>query len=154
MVFKKILVPVDFSRGSVMTVSKVSELAKQLSSKLILLFVEIDPMVGIPQQEHLAEIGPPLRIAMDKFEHTYQERLKKTYDPQVKGVETEFLVVRGNPAMEIAQQAEKLGADIIIMPLRSSTLFKKLVLGSTTDHVLKTAPCPVLVLPPPPVVLS
>ena len=72
----------------------------------------------------------------------------------MKGIEAEFLVVRGNPAMEISQQAEKLGADMIIMPLRSSSLFKKLVLGSTTDHVLKTAPCPVLVLPPPPVVLS
>jgi nucleotide-binding universal stress UspA family protein len=53
----------------------------------------------------------------------------------------------GKPAAEIVTSATELGADLIVMAHRSQSDTGLLSLGSTTDKVLRTADCPVLVVP-------
>lgn len=52
----------------------------------------------------------------------------------------------GNPAMEITQYAEEIGAELIIMPSHGRTGIQHFALGSVAERVVRIASCPVLVL--------
>ncbi|MDP2327418.1 MAG: universal stress protein [Dehalococcoidia bacterium] len=49
----------------------------------------------------------------------------------------------------IVRVARERGAQIIVISSRRASGFRGLVLGSVTQHVLRLAPCPVLVVQPP-----
>ena len=53
-------------------------------------------------------------------------------------------VGRLEPAEEILDAADKLGAALIVLGIRRRTPVGKLLLGSTAQRVLLQAPCPVL----------
>lgn len=55
---------------------------------------------------------------------------------------------RGAPAETIVERARGGGFTFIVMATRGNTGLKRMVLGSVTDHVVRSAPCPVVVVPP------
>jgi nucleotide-binding universal stress UspA family protein len=59
-----------------------------------------------------------------------------------------YAVVFGNAAPEIVEAADSMGADLIVMGTRGLSGATRLVLGSTTEHVLRKAGVPVLAVPP------
>ena len=68
------------------------------------------------------------------------------------GVSAEFLtpaIRLGGPAHVIAEIAESLKADLIVVGSRGHSLISKVVLGSVPIRLLQVAPCPVLVVPLP-----
>lgn len=53
--------------------------------------------------------------------------------------------VRGHePADEVVDLAEELGAELIVIGMRHRTTVGKFLLGSTAQRILMDAPCPVL----------
>ncbi len=58
-----------------------------------------------------------------------------------------FTVLSATPYAEIVKEAEKIGADLIVMGRRGKTGLKKLLIGSVTKRVIGQAPCSVLVVP-------
>jgi nucleotide-binding universal stress UspA family protein len=54
----------------------------------------------------------------------------------------------GEPYIELIKYAKEYGIDMIILGVRGHTLWDKLMVGSTTDRVIREAPCPVLAVPP------
>lgn len=58
------------------------------------------------------------------------------------------LVERGDPAEQIVARARDGEFDFIVMATRGNAGLKRMVLGSVTDEVVRTAPCPVVVVPP------
>ena len=58
----------------------------------------------------------------------------------------DFRVVIGKPLDEIVKAAEASVADLIIMSTHGYTGLKHAFLGSTTETVVRHAPCPVLTL--------
>lgn len=54
-------------------------------------------------------------------------------------------VVIGDPARAIVDHANEIGATVIVMGSRGHGGFRRAVLGSVSDHVIRHAPCPVLV---------
>jgi nucleotide-binding universal stress UspA family protein len=57
-----------------------------------------------------------------------------------------FSVLVGHPAEQVIVQAEKEGADLIVLGHRGKKLFERLRLGSVSKQVLHYAHCPVLVV--------
>lgn len=55
------------------------------------------------------------------------------------------VVLRGDPAASLVQHAEEVGASAIVMGTRGRGGLKRAVLGSVSDHVIRHAPCPVIV---------
>jgi len=51
----------------------------------------------------------------------------------------------GEPAEEIVDYARLEQVDLIVMGSRGLSPIKELLLGSVSDKVLRTAPCPVLI---------
>ncbi len=56
--------------------------------------------------------------------------------------------IGGKPAKEILALAEELGADLILIGTHGRTGLPRLVMGSTAEHVVREAGCPVLVVRP------
>lgn len=52
----------------------------------------------------------------------------------------------GDPGHEIAQTAEDLKADLIVLPSHGRTGIARVLIGSTAERVVRMAHCPVLVL--------
>lgn len=55
-------------------------------------------------------------------------------------------LVAGNPANGVVELAERLGVELVVMPSLGRTGIARLALGSTSERVVRLAPCPVLVL--------
>jgi universal stress protein A len=52
----------------------------------------------------------------------------------------------GVPDLDIVRAARELAVDLIVMVTHGRTGLEHLILGSVTEHVIREAPCPVLVL--------
>jgi len=54
----------------------------------------------------------------------------------------------GEPYRELIKYAKESEIDMIVLGVRGHTLLEKLTVGSTTDRVIRDAPCPVLAVRP------
>jgi nucleotide-binding universal stress UspA family protein len=64
------------------------------------------------------------------------------------GLSPELVADEGRPHEAIVKCATGLPADIIVIGTHGRTGVSRLLLGSVTEKVLRTAPCPVLTVPP------
>jgi nucleotide-binding universal stress UspA family protein len=55
-------------------------------------------------------------------------------------------IVVGHPAEQLIHRTETEQADLIIVGRRGTSLFQKIMLGSTSERVLRYAHCPVLLV--------
>jgi nucleotide-binding universal stress UspA family protein len=53
----------------------------------------------------------------------------------------------GDPASVLLRIAENLGADVLVVGRRGSSLVERLMLGSVADRLAHEATCPVLIVP-------
>lgn len=53
----------------------------------------------------------------------------------------------GDPATQIVEVAREIGATLIAMPCHGRKSVERMLLGSVSEHVVRFAPCPVLVFP-------
>ncbi len=56
------------------------------------------------------------------------------------------LIEPGDPADVICRTAERLGSDVIVVGSHGRTGFSRMFFGSVSEHVVRHAPCPVLVV--------
>ncbi|MCU1371445.1 MAG: Universal stress protein UspA-related nucleotide-binding protein [Ilumatobacteraceae bacterium] len=62
--------------------------------------------------------------------------------------QAEARVLQGDPASAICRLAEELGAAAVVIGSRGHGGIKRAVLGSVSDHVVRNAPCTVIVTGP------
>jgi nucleotide-binding universal stress UspA family protein len=70
------------------------------------------------------------------------------------GVTVSFLVWTGDPGDMIVSAAEAEHADMIVVGSHGRGAVGRLFLGSVSEHVVRNAPCPVLVVRPRDAVLN
>jgi universal stress protein A len=138
---QSILVPVDFSDPSRSALRYARSLAEQTGGKLI-LFYALEP-VGTPDFAF-----HPLMMEPAQATKAAELQLQKICDEE--GVDeslVEHTVVRSGAAhTQIADLAEKLGADLIVISTHGNTGIKHVLMGSTAERVVRHARCPVLVV--------
>jgi type II secretory ATPase GspE/PulE/Tfp pilus assembly ATPase PilB-like protein/nucleotide-binding universal stress UspA family protein len=127
--FRNILAPTDFSRNSVAAVNYACDLARDSKSTLHLLHASID-LADDRKVEHLERIGAMLENGNRPSVDTVQQ------------------VISGEPEHIITEYARKNDVDLIVMGTHGRTGLKHLTMGSVAEHVIRNAPCPVLVLGP------
>ena len=136
----KILVPVDGSDNAMRAVQYAAHAAKDHKSASIhLLTVHPEPMV----------YGAiTVYIDRDKLKEVYREQgealLKRaTAAVAASGVPCTQEMVFGDVAPSIAQRAEELGSDVIVMGTRGLGALGSLVLGSVATKVVHLTQRPV-----------
>ncbi|PYK98861.1 MAG: universal stress protein [Verrucomicrobia bacterium] len=139
---KSILVPIDFSTSSKKALQYAVPFARQFGAKLTLLHV-VEP-VATPDFAN----SFPLMMENDKVKAASRGQLEHIIKEQAiapKLVE-KTLVRFGRSFHEIADAARTLKVDLIIISTHGYTGLKHALLGSTTERVVRYAPCPVLVV--------
>jgi len=139
---KSILVPVDFSPSSEKALAYAVPLARQFGAKLTLLHV-VEPVATPDFAKSF-----PLAIENDRLMaecKQHLERIAANLGIEPKLVE-KILACHGRAFDEIASAARTLKADLIVISTHGYTGLKHVLLGSTTERVVRHAPCPVLVV--------
>ena len=137
----KILIPVDFSSTSLSALAHAEELANRSGAELLLLTV-IEPVIA-PVDFNVAAI---IEVNQTEQMAAKLEKLRKTAVRQ--GVSTVTLMGEGEPAAVIVSAAAEQHCDLIVMGTHGHSGFRRLLLGSKTERVVRGAACPVLTVGP------
>lgn len=78
-------------------------------------------------------------------EQTARDALHRTMEELNTATPVESVVRRGSPADEIVRCATEIGAGLIVMGSRGWGEMHAVLLGSVSERVLHSAPCPVLI---------
>ena len=137
--FRKILVPVDFSSASERALQYALPLAAQFDGEIVLVHViESGRYVG-----DFTESESSMTEIPRKVDEKLLSLVSASGSPDlVKKVE----VRAGRPFHEIALAARELGSDLIVMASLGRSGAVDVLLGSTVERVVRHAPCPVLVV--------
>lgn len=77
-----------------------------------------------------------------------ETRVRSWIAPELQEVSSyRELVVRGGPAERVLDCAEDLGADFLVIGAQHKFFRDATVLGTTSERMIRFAPCPVLVVP-------
>jgi nucleotide-binding universal stress UspA family protein len=137
---KKILCPVDFSTGAMRALDKARELALALGAELEILHIHQIPVFGLPQAE--AMITPSFKAELAEKAERHLTSLKETIARPGLVVTTKL--IEGYPAEAIAERARETSAEMIVMSTHGRTGFRRFLLGSVTERVVRVASVPVL----------
>ena len=137
---KTIMAAIDFSVFTDTVLSCSVMLCKQYCARLLLVHVTIDAKMLLEHNETTLDVDvlqkENLRYAQENLRN-----LIKDLD-----VETDFIVSKGGPAEEISRLALEQKADLVVTATYGRSGFKRLLIGSVTEKLLKTIDCPLLVL--------
>ena len=135
---RHLLVPFDFSAGARQTVAAAVALARPARARITLLYVL---PVTLP-----ANIGH-VSVVLDNHKllaHAREQLTTFAHSAIPAEIPVAIQVAEGGPYHEINATARALGTDLIVIGSRGHSGVKQLVLGSTTERVVRHAPCPVL----------
>jgi nucleotide-binding universal stress UspA family protein len=143
MKFQKILLPTDFSDESLYALSYAVDLAKIFNANLYLLHVIYD----IEKVSNLHIPHPSLTELYKDLENHAKKNLDSfgiDIREGLKNVET--VVKRGISYEEIINFAEENAIDLIVIGTLHRSAIERFFIGSTTQRIIRNAPCPVLVV--------
>ena len=139
MELKKILVAVDGSDHAMRAARYAAELATLMDSEIILVICHKAFPVVLGEPYYQNAINKILKKSNERLE-PYRKLLQES------GVDFTDRILEGPAAPAICEAAAIEKADMIVMGSRGRNDLEGLLLGSCTHRVLKTAPCPVLVV--------
>ncbi len=143
MKFKKILLPTDFSDESLYAMSYAVDLAKMFNAKLVMMHVIYD----IEKASNLHIPHPSITELYQDLENHAKRNLDSFGIDLREGLkEVETVVKRGIPYEEIIKFANENNVDLIIIGTLPRSGVERFFVGSTTQRVIRNAPCPVLVV--------
>lgn len=148
--FRRLLCAVDFSGSSLSALELASSLAKESDAALTILHVVEWPWQEPPPPVS-RELPPEQAAALAEFrrylETSATERLKALVPEAVRdGCAMEPRVAHGKSYVEILRVAAEDDADLIVMGVHGRNPADVMLFGSTTNHVVRRATCPVLTL--------
>lgn len=142
--FKKILCAVDFSECSMRALNYALSLAQEADGYLTVVHVlanDFVPQVGIGE-EHVS-----LAALQRRHEEEARHLLEKAVpESAVAYCTAESILLRGKPWREILRLASDRQAELIMMGVQGRGAADLMFFGSTTQHVVRQATCPVLTL--------
>ncbi len=137
---KTILVPVDFSKGSDRAVAQAEQLATALGTQLELFHAYQLPVFALP--DSTVTVSPTYVADLTERAQRELDRYRETLLGRGLGVTTRL--VEGNPADAIVERAEALHATMIVLGTHGRSGFRRFLLGSTAERVVRMATVPVL----------
>jgi len=142
--FKRLLVGCDFSPDSELAVEFGFHLARRFQAELHLVHVIVPSVL-----EELIKPAGPQKEARPDVRAELKTRLAALAAGEGRsGTSTMTALLAGDPPEELVKYAALHETDLMILGVRGRTLAEKLFVGSTTDRVVRRAPCPVLAVRP------
>lgn len=147
----RILVTTDLSEESTVAFEVASRYAKATESDITLIAIIVDPA----GEAVLFALENPIQPNQDiqqqmfaKVQETLEEYREKFFD----GIDTECVVLKAERAVhtEILRFTRAEDIELIVMAKEGHSRMKGIkerIIGSTTERVAKSSPCPVMIVP-------
>lgn len=137
----RLLLATDLSQASELATDWAFDLARRHGADLLVVSV-IDPR---DLRKQAARLGVRWDQVRDHRQEAAQELVERG---RAIGVQVSFLVWTGDPGESIVSAAEAESADLVLVGSHGRGKIGRLLLGSVSEHVVRHAPCPVLVIRP------
>jgi nucleotide-binding universal stress UspA family protein len=139
--FRKLLLATDLSDASSAATEHAFELATRLGASLLVVSV-IDPgALQLP--------GGRFRARIDQVRERREVEAQGLVERgRAAGIEVSFLVWTGDPGDQIVSAAEAERVDLVLVGSHGRGAVGRLFQGSVSEHVVRHAPCAVLVVRP------
>lgn len=140
--FRRILCPVDFSEASLVALQTAFSMAKEADARLVVMNV-----VDWPGNDSILVTASGDRELLGQIERQAAQRLESFISDESKvWSRPETRVTIGKPYREILALAADWAADLIVIGVHGRNPIGLAVFGSTTNQVVRRAPCPVLTI--------
>ena len=141
--FDTILFPTDFSDLSLCALQRAQAVADRFESQLHCLYVvdEAYQYWGAMGPESIP-VGPP----PDNLLESAESRMKQFCDDHLSGIKPPPItnVRLGRPFLEIINYSREHDVSLIVMGTHGRGAIAHILLGSTTEKVVRKAPCAVM----------
>jgi nucleotide-binding universal stress UspA family protein len=137
----------DFSDPSLPALDTAACEARRRASRLHLVHVvDIGPYaIAARTRGSLSYLGgAPVLHAVEKLRADAQQQLQNTL--QRLAVDGQAVAVSGSTIGKLLDLAESTGAELIVVGTHGRSGFPRLTLGSTSEAIVRSAPCSVLVV--------
>jgi nucleotide-binding universal stress UspA family protein len=137
----RLLLPTDFSPASAKGEAQGARLAGSLDAVVIVLHVVQEPHMYGGGRVKIADLLALRAARLAAAQRAVQSRITalRSRDLRVRGV-----VRSGSADRQIVETARRQGCTMIVMATRGRGRVARWLLGSTTERVIRRAPCPVL----------
>lgn len=141
-----ILVPTDFSEPSANALRCAEQLARETGARIVLLH-------SFDASAYSAALAPSL--ALTGLVASYHAHARGVAEGQLtdlaqasreRGFRTEARFCDGAAAEQITDSGHACAADLMVLSTHGRTGWRRFLLGSVAEKVLRVAPCPVLCL--------
>jgi nucleotide-binding universal stress UspA family protein len=143
LLFNNILVPTDFSESSRNAMEYALGIAKKFRSRVSVMHavdIRFNPAYYAAGVESIFELDPDIKPRIQ----ARLEAFLQSFD--LSGATVTTHVTDGKSHREIVKTAQIKQHDLIVMSTSGHDEIADYLIGSTTDRVIKRAPCPVLVV--------
>ncbi|NQW29807.1 MAG: universal stress protein [Ignavibacteria bacterium] len=138
---KTLLVPTDFSENATKALGMAKEIAK--GTKAVIHLIHIVEPVVYPADWSYAQVGFA-DIEQELFSNAERELTHIATVLRADGFTVVTGVKRGRASDEICNYAAEQDISIVCIGTHGRSGFEHFLFGSTTERVLRSAPCPVL----------
>jgi nucleotide-binding universal stress UspA family protein len=139
--FRKIVWATDGSAGADHALGYARDLARAYHADLVVVH-------GEEMSAARSSIGYTRRVDEEDLEAKIKRQVAEITGSG-RPVSVKVIGGHAHPAALIAEVAEEVGADLVVVGTRGHTPLAGLLVGSVTDRLLHISPCPVLAVPPP-----
>lgn len=138
---KNIIVGIDFDRNARALIDKASEIAEKFAAKVWIIHVA-EPNTGFVESDGIIR---SMRAGQLREEHHFLQQLSDSL--AAKGILSDALLISGDTAASIIDQAKKLEADLIVIGYNEHNFLYRLFRGTTASTVIRDAGIPVMIIP-------
>ncbi|MDG2051574.1 MAG: universal stress protein [Myxococcota bacterium] len=140
-----VMVGVDFSDSSRLAFDRACDVAALNEALMVIVHV----LPSAPMSIHGVQ---PVLSAPDlsgRIRELAEQKLVEFEESAAsRGVSARTVLTLGTPGPALSEMARDEGVDCLVVGSRGLTGVKHLVLGSTAEHAVRNAPCPVLAIHP------
>jgi nucleotide-binding universal stress UspA family protein len=149
--FTRPLVAIDFSAAATRALGHVAELARGSAADKAALAIDLVHAWQLPAGSWgatlLGQARFPWSTVRDAVLASARSQLDRLIASQAKlGVELRGELIQGPPASVVTAAAERGGHDLIAVGTHGHRGFRRLLLGSVAEDVIRHSPCSVLVV--------
>lgn len=154
--FERILVPLDGSRLSAQALPFALTIARQFDSEIMLIRIVSDTRVHLVPQTGI--IGDTLAIDIiseqvhikdvENVANAKRYLINRAKELRDQGIKVSYFVMEGIPARLIIEFSKEHQASLIVMMSHGRGRFKRAILGSVADAIIRGIDVPVLVIRP------
>jgi nucleotide-binding universal stress UspA family protein len=142
-----VLAATDLSEASLPVIGAAARAAERRNGRLVVVtavdwaFAAWGSLAGAPFGA--TTVVPPIEV-----QEEVRSAMRATIEKEIErvGAKGEALVIDGTPVSAIADKAEELSAELVVVGTHGRTGLSRLTLGSVAERVVRAAECSVLVV--------